>query len=109
MLETTRDEIRVFLSGELDHHASRPLREQVDKAVERGKPRLLRLDFADLTFMDSSGIGLIMGRYRLMKITGGKLLLTGVTDRIFQMMRMAGLEKLDIGLSPPGGDSGTGC
>lgn len=95
-IETTADETTVWLTGELDHHAARQLRQQVDLAVERTRPQRLRLDFSDVSFMDSSGIGLIMGRYRLMQLEGGSLSVTGASERLRKVMRMAGLDKLGI-------------
>ena len=93
--------VTVWLSGELDHHAARSLREQIDGAVDRTGAKELRLDFEGVTFMDSSGIGLVMGRYRLMRLTGGKLTVTGASERIQKVMRLAGLDKLQV-LAPPG-------
>ena len=95
-IEAAADETTVWLSGELDHHAARELRRQVDLAVERNRPQQLRLDFSDVSFMDSSGIGLIMGRYRLMQLEGGSLSVTGASERLRKVMRMAGLDKLGI-------------
>lgn len=88
--------LTVWLSGELDHHAARTLREQVDSAVERSSAKRLRLDFSGVTFMDSSGIGLIMGRYRLMLSRGGLLSVVGPSERLRRVMKLAGLEKLPI-------------
>ena len=95
-IETTADETTVWLTGELDHHAARQLRQQVDLAVERTRPQRLRLDFSDVSFMDSSGIGLIMGRYRLMQLEGGTLVVTGASERLRKVMRLAGLDRLGI-------------
>lgn len=95
-MNASPQEITVWLSGELDHHAARSLREQVDAAVERSVATVLRLDFAGVTFMDSSGIGLIMGRYRLMTARGGRLLVVGASERLLRVMKLAGLEKLPI-------------
>ena len=95
-IEAAADETTVWLSGELDHHAARQLRQQVDLAVERNRPQRLRLDFSDVSFMDSSGIGLIMGRYRLMQLEGGSLSVTGASELLRKVMRMAGLDKLGI-------------
>ena len=95
-IEAAADETTVWLSGELDHHAARELRRQVDLAVERNRPQRLRLDFSDVSFMDSSGIGLIMGRYRLMQLEGGSLSVTGASERLRKVMHMAGLDKLGI-------------
>lgn len=85
-----------YLRGEIDHHAAGALREKIDAAVERSHCPLLVLDFSEITFMDSSGIGLIMGRYKLMQRRGGKLTVCGVPPRLMRMMKMAGLEKLQI-------------
>ena len=95
-IESIPNGLHIWLSGELDHHAARDLREQIDAAVERCKARMLRLDFSDVGFMDSSGIGLVMGRYRLMQTLGGTLSVVGMSDRIEKVMRLAGLDKLGI-------------
>ena len=54
------------LSGEIDHHNAKDLRSQLDKYIISTQPRELVMDFKNITFMDSSGIGLIMGRTKLM-------------------------------------------
>jgi stage II sporulation protein AA (anti-sigma F factor antagonist) len=95
-IENTPDGIIARLSGELDHHSSRNIREQIDSAVEKAKPAKLILDFGEVGFMDSSGVGLIMGRYRLMQLYGGDLLVTGASERIKKVISLAGLEKLNI-------------
>ncbi len=93
---TDQSGLTVWLSGELDHHAARELREQIDSAVERSVAKQLRLDFSGVTFMDSSGIGLIMGRYRLMLSRNGSLSVVGASERLRRVMKLAGLEKLPI-------------
>ena len=95
-LDTSSEQVTAWLAGELDHHAARSLREQIDTTVERVKPLRLVLDFSGVNFMDSSGIGLVMGRYRLIKLMGGSLTVTGASPRIAQVMQMAGLERLGI-------------
>ena len=95
-MDVTPQEITVWLSGELDHHAARSMREQVDGAIERSTAKSLKLDFAGVTFMDSSGIGLIMGRYRLMAARGGRLAVVGASERLLRVMKLAGLEKLPV-------------
>jgi stage II sporulation protein AA (anti-sigma F factor antagonist) len=84
------------LIGELDHHGAGEVREHIDNAVLRQRCRQLILDFSGLTFMDSSGIGLIMGRYRLMASLGGRLSIQGTDHRLENIIRLAGLEKLPI-------------
>ncbi len=95
-MENAPDGLTVWLSGELDHHSARRLREDIDAAVERMKPSRLRLDFGGVAFMDSSGIGLIMGRYRLMQLYGGTLEITGASERIRKVIRLAGLDRLNV-------------
>ena len=95
-LESRERELIARLSGEIDHHTAGRLREQIDAAVEQMQPKCLCMDFGGVTFMDSSGVGLVMGRYRLVRMAGGRLLVCGASERIRQMMRMAGLDSLDI-------------
>ncbi len=89
-------ELTVHLTGELDHHTAQKIREEADGMAERLVPRRMRLDFAGVSFMDSSGVGLVMGRYRLMQSLGGSLTVCGMNARIGAMMRLAGLDRLDI-------------
>ena len=84
------------LIGELDHHAAADLRDRIDADLLSCRPQILRLDLSRLTFMDSSGIGLIMGRYRLMVSLEGRMLLTGTSPRMERMIRLSGLDKLPI-------------
>ena len=97
-LELTRESghLTAALIGELDHHAAAELRQKIDTAVLSCRPRRLIIDLTRLTFMDSSGIGLIMGRYRLMVSLGGEVRLSGTSPRMERMIRLAGLDKLPI-------------
>lgn len=90
------NQLTVKLSGELDHHTAGEARERIDRAVLQQRSQRLVLDFSNLTFMDSSGIGLIMGRYRLIRSLGGTLLVQGASPRLETIIRLAGLEKLPI-------------
>lgn len=95
--ETTEQAITtVYLAGELDHHNAAPLRERVDGVVQMRHPKLLVLDFSGVGFMDSSGIGFVMGRYKLMQSMGGQLRVQGASPRMEKVMRLAGLERLPI-------------
>ena len=98
------DTLTACLNGELDHHTAAEMRQQIDAAALAGRCRLLRLDFAGITFMDSSGIGLIMGRYRLMQSMGGSLRLQGTGQRLERMIHLAGLDKLPIWNTQEGKD-----
>ena len=88
--------VTALLQGEIDHHTARALREKIDAAVEKWNPALLILDFSEVTFMDSSGIGLIMGRYRLIESRQGKLKVVRTPERLKKLMLLAGIAKLDV-------------
>lgn len=83
-----------YLSGEIDHHSAVAIREKIDVATERNMPSLLVLDFTGVNFMDSSGIGLVMGRYRNISRRGAKLHITGTSPQIYKVMKLSGIEKL---------------
>ena len=86
--------VTAMLSGELDHHSAREMRSAIDNAVELNMPTLLILDFGGISFMDSSGIGLVMGRYRNLSKNGAQLHITGASPQIYKVMKLAGLERL---------------
>ena len=93
-INVTGEVVTAYLSGELDHHNAKEMRETVDNAIELNMPSLLILDFKDITFMDSSGIGLVMGRYRNLIKYGAELHVTGAPPQIYKMLKLAGIEKL---------------
>ena len=83
-----------YLNGEIDHHTAANIRNAIDNAAELNMPSLLVLDFTRVSFMDSSGIGLVMGRYRNLSRRGGKLHITGTSPQIYKVMKLSGIEKL---------------
>lgn len=93
-IETKGEVVTAYLSGELDHHTAKEMREGIDTAIQVNMPTLLIIDFSDVTFMDSSGIGLVMGRYRLLSKTGAELNISGMSEQIYKVMKLAGIEKL---------------
>lgn len=86
--------VTALLSGEIDHHNASAMRQTIDDCIQSKPPSVLRLDFTEVSFMDSSGIGLVMGRYRLMQLLGGRVQVVGLTRRQHQLMQLSGLEKL---------------
>lgn len=93
-IQYEKNKITVFLEGELDHHSAAIIRASIDDAVILNRPKKLVLDFGDITFMDSSGIGLVMGRYRLMNTLGGEIEMVNLSPGAGRIMKLAGLEKL---------------
>lgn len=91
-----KESLAAMLSGEIDHHSSQKMREEIDSCVRQQHPPELILDFGRVEFMDSSGIGLVLGRFRLMQEMDGKLILRNLPAQIRRVMRVAGIENLDI-------------
>ncbi len=90
------DTVTALLTGEIDHHGAGKVRDTIDDSLRRTCPRMLVLDFGGVEFMDSSGIGIVLGRYRLMQDMGGKLALRNLPPHIRRVMQVAGSSSLDI-------------
>lgn len=83
-----------FLSGEIDHHSAVDIRNAIDDAANTVMPSLLMLDFGNVTFMDSSGIGLVMGRYRNLSRIGGKVHIANPPEYIYKLFSLCAIEKI---------------
>lgn len=88
------DHLTAILSGEIDHHVASGMREEIDRKAGQAKPKTLTLDFAQVTFMDSSGIGLIMGRYRLMEALRGRLTVLDLSPQMKRVVNLSGVGQL---------------
>ncbi len=86
--------LTAVLSGEIDHHSAREIRSEIDETVTRIKPKKLIFDFSAVQFMDSSGIGLIMGRCKLMQLWGGSVEIVRLPPKIEKIVSLAGLNQL---------------
>ncbi|WP_350445954.1 anti-sigma F factor antagonist [Anaeromonas gelatinilytica] len=84
----------VDLNGELDHHNAKRIREKIDSEFDENGYKNISINLKGLNFMDSSGIGLIMGRYKLVNELGGRLFLTNVNFRVNKILDMSGIHKL---------------
>lgn len=83
-----------YLSGDIDHHTAKAIREEIDREIEDYSPSLLVLDFGEVSFMDSSGIGLVMGRFKKMQTLNGEIQITNTPLYISKVMKISGIEKL---------------
>lgn len=84
----------VSLSGEIDHHSAVSVRSEIDAAIYEMGPEKTVLDLSNINFMDSSGLGLIMGRYALMQKLGGVLTLKNPNERVVKIFELAGLGRI---------------
>lgn len=96
IIDTDDKTVIARLSGEVDHHNAKDIRSDIDLAIDRHHPRQLVLDFDGVTFMDSSGIGLVIGRYNSIKQYGGSIVIENTGSQIKKVMRLAGLDRLAI-------------
>ncbi|OOB78128.1 MAG: anti-sigma F factor antagonist [Epulopiscium sp. Nuni2H_MBin003] len=84
----------VNLEGEIDHHTSTVIREEVDKIYNTSRLNHIIFNFEKVTFMDSSGVGLLIGRYRMVTMAGGKIGLVKVKSELDKVMNLSGVYKL---------------
>jgi len=89
-----RQTLLLRLSGELDMNTSEQLRQIIDSDIERRGIRTVILNFANVQFIDSSGLGMILGRYKKLMSLGGKLKITNVPPHIYKIMELSGLPKI---------------
>ena len=89
------DKLIVFkITDEIDDHSVQMIRRRVDYEIERYMPRKIVFDFNSVTFMDSAGIGLIIGRYKFAKMLGASLELSNLTGSVKKIFEMSGILKL---------------
>ncbi len=90
---TNSDKIMtVYLSGEIDHHNAFTIRSKTDSEFIKNAPKELILDFSDVSFMDSSGVGLVIGRYKLASGNNCITAVRGLKDRDKKILMMSGLQ-----------------
>lgn len=89
--KVSNDILIAHIKGELDHHNSAPLRNEIDEYMKRQGCRDLILDLAGVDFMDSAGIGIALGRYKKLAKIGGKLCIAGSSPYIDKVLDMAGV------------------
>ncbi|MDE7229967.1 MAG: anti-sigma factor antagonist [Oscillospiraceae bacterium] len=88
--------ITAAISGDIDHHAARELRTELDDVISRSRPELIVIDMENVGFMDSSGIGLILGRLKSVRAVGGELLIKNARREIAEVIKISGLSNVLI-------------
>ncbi len=84
----------VSLSGELDHHTAKKVKDLSEEAIKNKGVKNLVFDFTDLSFMDSSGIGVVIGRYKLITSLGGRVAIVNSSATIDRLLTMSGIKKI---------------
>ena len=92
---TERDgHLIVAPAGEIDHHTSLGMRQKIEKAFTRSRARNIIFDFSGVSFMDSSGIGVLIGRYRELSKQGGKVYAINISGEMGRIFGISGLAKI---------------
>ena len=92
--EMGQGKLRVVVPKELDHHLATQLKEEADLLIETYHVKTLIFDFTNTEFMDSSGIGVIIGRCKSMGFSGGEVAATNMNERVKKIFMVSGLQKL---------------
>jgi stage II sporulation protein AA (anti-sigma F factor antagonist) len=93
-IDVQAEYMAAHLFGELDHHSVQSIREEIDRMAEQNEPTELILDFGGVTFMDSSGIGLIIGRADVAESIGCRVHIGGLSGAQKKLVKLSGVEKL---------------
>ena len=94
LCDTAGSILSVHVRGEIDHHTASSIRQGIDSTLFEKRPAKLILDLSAVSFMDSSGLGLIMGRYSVMKELGGEMVVWNPSPETRAILTLAGMERL---------------
>ena len=94
IIQKRGERLIVHIPAEVDHCFADAVREEVDRILQTDDIKLLIFDFESTEFMDSSGIGLLMGRYKLMKALGGEVCISNAGERIQKILVLSGIHKI---------------
>lgn len=86
--------LTIYLPNELDHHKAEEIRKTSDVLIEKHHIKHIIFDFGETNFMDSSGIGVIMGRYKLIMLLGGEIWAVHTSERMKKILMMSGVTKI---------------
>ena len=84
----------IHVGGEIDHHSAVAVRTGIDERLAEERPQKVMLELSGVDFMDSSGLGLIMGRYALVKKYGGLLSVLDPSPAVVKIIKLAGMERM---------------
>lgn len=93
-MAVSEDTLIVRLSGELDHHTAEQVRQQVEGELDRQHTKHLIMNLEGLGFMDSSGLGVMIGRYKRITAGGGRMSLCSVNDQLLKLFELSGMLKI---------------
>ena len=92
--EKQNDSLIAYIQGEIDHHNAKVARDELDKIIENEQPIVFYLDLSQVSFCDSSGLGLIMGRMRKCQTVGSVLVIKNPSIASKKILEIAGMDKI---------------
>ncbi len=92
--ELINNVLTISIKGEIDHHSARELRRKIDELLYYYRPIKTKLNLSNVGFMDSSGLGLILGRFTLARELGGELILSEPNESVMKILELAGTSRL---------------
>ena len=92
--ETKGETLVVHVGGEIDHHSAVAVRASIDERIAVERPSRVLLELSRVDFMDSSGLGLIMGRYALVQKYGGSFAVLDPSMAVLKIIKLAGMERM---------------
>ena len=93
-LEMKGSDMVIIVPAELDHHRAEQIRREADRIMTGRQVQRIIFDFQNTVFMDSAGIGMIMGRYKLVQSQGGTVIAIHVNDRVRRILTLSGIHKI---------------
>ena len=86
--------LKVEITEEIDHHIVEKIRRKVDDEITRHMPRKTVFDFDRVSFMDSAGMAMLIGRYQMMKLIGGETEIVNISPNVKRILEMSGINKI---------------
>ena len=87
-------QLTIKITEEIDEHTTEKLRRKIDNEITRFLPRKVIFDFSDVSFMDSAGIGMLIGRYKVIKMLGGTLEIKNCNKQVYKVFELSGILKI---------------
>lgn len=92
--DLTNNKLIIRIDGDIDHHTCEEIRTKIDNEIMRRNPKSIIFDMKNVNFMDSSGIGVIIGRYKQIMTSGGMAAMINVKPQIMRVYDICGLKKI---------------
>lgn len=92
--EKCGEETTAYIFGEVDHHNAKEAREKLDRIIEKDLPVRFGLDLSGVTFCDSSGLGLVMGRMKKCATVGTTMIVRNPSSAAYRILEIAGMDKI---------------